>query len=107
MKACFQLGGRTVCVPIQVNPFPIILVDPVKLGQPDPFPAVNVPWIESSTIPVEIVNDLSVLASINELAKSLKTPILQENFAQSMSEMVNSLDLPAEINISFDENIVG
>jgi hypothetical protein len=107
MKACFQLGGRTVCVPILINPFPRIVIDPVKLGQPEPFPAVNVPWIESSTIPVEIVNDLSVLASINELAKSLKTPILQENFAQSMSEMVNSLDLPAEINISFDENIAG
>jgi hypothetical protein len=107
MKACFQLGGQTVCVPILINPFPIILIDPVKAGQPEPFPAVNIPWIESSTIPVEIVNDLSVLAGINELAKSLKSPILQENFAQSMSEMVDSLDLPAEINISFDENIAG
>jgi hypothetical protein len=105
MKACFQLGGQTVCVPILINPFPRIVIDPVEFGKPDPFPAVNIPWIESSTIPVEIVNDLSILASINELAKSLKTPILQENFAQSMNEMVNSLDLPTEINISFDENI--
>ncbi len=86
MKACFQLSGRTVCVPIRINPFPIILIDPVKIGWPEPFPADNIPWLESSIIPVETINDLSVLAGINELAKSLKTPILQQNFTQGMSE---------------------
>jgi hypothetical protein len=96
MKACFQLGGQTICVPILINQFPRIDINPPLIPV--------IPWLESSTIPVEIVNDLSVLASINELAKSLKTPILKESFAKSMSTMVNSIDLPAEMNISFDDN---
>jgi hypothetical protein len=100
MQACFELGGRKfyVYVPI-MKKVPIVDLPPIDEGGPPPPP---IPWLESTAIPREVVDDLSVLAGINALAKTLRTPRLQKQFTQSLKEAIPHLDLPKEVSINFD-----
>jgi hypothetical protein len=97
MKACFELGGRKYCIYVPIIEFPKIDLPPIDAGGPPPTP-----WLESTAIKPEVAGDLSVLAGINVLVKTLKTPRLQKQFSQSLQDAITQLDLPEEVSINFD-----
>jgi hypothetical protein len=95
-KMCFQINnGRFFCIPVPIREFPKRPI-PIEFSKPDP-------WFESSVISPEVVSDISVLASINELVKTLETPILQKQFTQSLHDAMSLLELPNDVRMSFDD----
>ena len=100
MKGCFEIFGRHYCVPAAIMKFPVdVGVEP---GNPDPFPADPVPWIETDAIARSVIDDLSAMAAIEVFVNQMKTPALKERFAKSLSEAVEDLRLPKEITIKFE-----
>ncbi len=98
MTTCFTINGREYCVhyAIQAIPFPIPPF--VKFGQPDPTP-----WLESLDVSREVAFDLSILAGIDVLVKTIQTPRLQKQFAQSVHDAITHFDLPKGVSVNFDD----
>lgn len=93
-RMCFQIGNEEWrCIPVQLKTLKDFLADPPPTR----------PWLESPDISSEVVSDISVLASFNELAKTIKTPSLQKQVAQSLRDAVSLLDLPKDVSLHLDD----
>lgn len=98
MQACFELNKKKFCVYVPIAKLPRPPIDFIETAKPDPTP-----WITGTSISREVTHDLSVLASINALVKTLKTPKVQKVFFQAFHEAIPGLDIPNEISITFEE----
>jgi hypothetical protein len=91
---CFQNGNDIWrCIPVQIKTLKDFLDDPPPTR----------PWLESTDISPEVVSDISVLASINELVKTIKTPIIQKQFARSLHDAMPHLKLPEDVRLHLDD----
>lgn len=92
-KMCWEINGKLICIPVPIREFPKRPF-PIEFRKSDS-------WLESSVISPEVVSDLSVLASIDVLAKALQTPSLQQQFTQSLRDAIPQLELPKDVSITF------
>jgi hypothetical protein len=91
---CFQVGNeKWRCIPVQLKTLKDFLADPPPTR----------PWLKSTDISPEVVSDISVLASINELMKTIKTPSLQKQVAGLLHDAIPLLELPKDVRLDFDD----
>lgn len=102
MTACFTLNGKEYCIHYAIReiPFPI---PPIEFSKPDPWPAAPAPWLKGFGISPEVAFDLSILAGIDVLVKTLQTPRLQKQFTQSVHDAITHCDLPKGVSVNFDD----
>ncbi len=98
MRMCFTIDGREYCPLIAVEKAP--WRPPIEYGQPDPQP-----WLETNAISRETVLDLSALAGIESLVSGLRNPKLKKQLAIALKDSLGTLELPAEINVHFEERL--
>lgn len=90
---CFAINGKKFFIPVPIRKFP----------PDDPNPPDPIRWIETTIIPPEVLLDISVLAGIEALVKTLKTPSLQEHFAQSLHNAMPQLGFPKDVSMNLDD----
>jgi hypothetical protein len=98
MKTCWTINGQVYCVKVSVELPPWL--PPIEYGKRDPTP-----WLESDTVSRETVLDLSALASIESLVSELRNPKLKKQLAIALKDLLGAFELPAEVNVHFDERL--
>ena len=102
MKFCFDLGGKTYCIPVPFRrrwPWEEVIIKDIGkevMGEPRP-----IPWI-TGDFKAEVARDLQVLADIEELAHQLEVPAVKDAVMQGLKTSISKMDVPKELEVSLD-----
>ena len=103
MKFCFDLGGKTYCIPVPFRrrwPWEEVIIKDIGkevMGGPRP-----IPWI-TGDIKAEVARDLQVLAGIEALVHQLEMPALKEAMTRGLEAGIGKLDVPQGFKVSMDQ----
>lgn len=103
MKFCFDLGGKTYCIPVLVRrrwPWEEVIFkdrirDVVDEMQPNP-------WI-TGDLKAAMVKDAQVLAGIEALVHQLEMPAVKEAMTRGLEAGIGKLDVPQGFKVSMDQ----
>lgn len=109
MRICFRIpkdevtidGSRRYCIYIP------ILLPPwwKKFRNPGgPVELFTDGWMTSNQLNATQARDLSVLATMHELASQL-SPAIQRSLEGSMNQAFKTIELPKSVTLSFDEQV--
>ena len=103
MKFCFDLGGKTYCIPVPFRrrwPWEeVIFKDRIRDVVDEMHPN---PWI-TGDLKAEMVKDAHVLAGIEALVHQLEMPAVKDAMTRGLEAGIGKLDVPQGFKVSMDQ----